>query len=183
MSRITLYERTTIRSGINVNGIAGGHSGKGIKGVIPTNAVAKLSFRLVPDQNPERIGRLFRDTSGPRHPAQVKCRYAESFLSYPASLIDRKHPAVRQLPGLRKRVWGRSRFLPLWRLDSGRQCVSGVAGNSNGVDGLRPARRRIHAPNEKFHLPNFYRGIETSIWYMTAVARDLASRQNFPAAR
>jgi hypothetical protein len=35
---------------------------------------------------------------------------------------------------------------------------------------------RIHAPNEKFHLPNFYRGIETSIWYMTILAKVLQQR-------
>ena len=60
-SGYTLYERTTIRPALTLNGIAGGHYGPGVKGVIPTSAVVKLSFRLVPDQNPERIGKLFRE--------------------------------------------------------------------------------------------------------------------------
>ena len=59
----SLYERTTLRPALTINGLVGGYQGPGGKGVIPTRALAKLSFRLVPDQDPSEIDRLFRDTS------------------------------------------------------------------------------------------------------------------------
>src|SRR5262249_15699339 len=49
----SLYERTTIRPALTVNGIVGGYQGEGAKAVIPNRAIAKLDFRLVPDQVPE----------------------------------------------------------------------------------------------------------------------------------
>src|SRR5579862_4487351 len=57
----TAYERTTMRPALTLNGISGGHSGPGGKGVVPATATAKLSFRLVPDQDPREIARLFRE--------------------------------------------------------------------------------------------------------------------------
>jgi len=55
----TLYERTTIRPALTVNGIVGGYQGPGSKGVIPARALAKLSFRLASDQEPQQVERLF----------------------------------------------------------------------------------------------------------------------------
>ena len=56
----SLYERTTVRPALSVNGISGGYQGPGVKAVIPARASAKLNFRLVPDQNPHEIDQLFR---------------------------------------------------------------------------------------------------------------------------
>ena len=56
----TLYERTTLRPALTVNGISGGYQGQGVKAVIPACATAKLNFRLVPDQDPTEIDELFR---------------------------------------------------------------------------------------------------------------------------
>jgi acetylornithine deacetylase/succinyl-diaminopimelate desuccinylase-like protein len=63
----TLYERTTLRPALTVNGISGGYQGQGVKAVIPAYATAKLNFRLVPDQDPTEIDELFR-----RHVARVR---------------------------------------------------------------------------------------------------------------
>src|SRR5262249_47240997 len=62
----TLHERTTIRPALTVNGLTGGYQGPGGKAVIPAVASAKLSFRLVPDQEPQEIAALVR-----RHLARV----------------------------------------------------------------------------------------------------------------
>src|SRR4029079_3050712 len=56
----TLYERATMRPALTINGLPGGYQGPGTKAVIPTHASAKLNFRLVPDQDPQQIDRLFR---------------------------------------------------------------------------------------------------------------------------
>jgi acetylornithine deacetylase/succinyl-diaminopimelate desuccinylase-like protein len=173
----TLYERTTIRPALTLNGIAGGHYGPGVKGVIPTSAVVKLSFRLVPDQNPERIGNLFRrhiDRITPRG-AQVSIKI---FSPIQPALVDRKHPAVQAAAVAYKKGFG---ALPVFLRSGGSIPVVNAFKESLGIPtvlmGFGLPDDRIHAPNEKFHLPNFYRGIETSVWYLTAAARALR-RQN-----
>jgi acetylornithine deacetylase/succinyl-diaminopimelate desuccinylase-like protein len=176
----TLYERTTIRPALTLNGIAGGHYGPGVKGVIPTSTVIKLSFRLVPDQNPERIGSLFR-----RHIAQITPRGAQVsvkvFSPIDPALVDRKHPAVQAAAFAYKKGFG---ALPVFLRSGGSIPVVNAFKESLGIPtvlmGFGLPDDRIHAPNEKFHLPNFYRGIETSVWYLIAAARALR-RQNLPA--
>ena len=64
----SLYERTTIRPALTINGISGGYQGAGSKAVIPARASAKLSFRLVPDQDPHEIEQLF-----PRERVPAEC--------------------------------------------------------------------------------------------------------------
>lgn len=173
----TLYERTTVRPALTLNGIAGGHYGPGVKGVIPTSAVVKLSFRLVPDQNPARIGNLFRrhiDRITPRG-AQVSVKV---FSPIQPALVDRKHPAVQAAAFAYKKGFG---ALPVFLRSGGSIPVVNAFKESLGIPtvlmGFGLPDDRIHAPNEKFHLPNFYRGIETSVWYLTAAARALR-RQN-----
>ncbi len=67
----SLYERTTLRPALTLNGMKSGYQGSGVKAVIPARAVAKLSFRLVPDQDPQEIERLFREYVARVSPATV----------------------------------------------------------------------------------------------------------------
>ncbi len=169
----TAYERTTIRPALTLNGIAGGHSGKGIKGVIPTTAVAKLSFRLVPDQDPAKIARLFREHLARTTPPEVKCSLRLEAPTSPV-VIDRKHPAVRTAALACEKGFG---VAPVFLRSGGSIPVASAFQEVLGIPvvlmGFGLPDDRIHGPNEKFHLPNFYRGIETSIWYMGAAARTL----------
>ena len=87
---------------LTLNGIAGGHYGPGVKGVIPASAVVKLSFRLVPDQDPERIGKLFRAHIARIAPPGVDVA-VKIFSPIQPALVDRKHPAVRPPPLLIKK--------------------------------------------------------------------------------
>jgi acetylornithine deacetylase/succinyl-diaminopimelate desuccinylase-like protein len=177
----TLYERTTIRPALTLNGIAGGHYGPGVKGVIPTIAVVKLSFRLVPDQTPERIGKLFREHITRITPpgAEVSVKV---FSPIQPALVDRKHPAVRTAVFAYKKAFG---ALPVFLRSGGSIPVVNAFKESIGIPtvlmGFGLPDDRIHAPNEKFHLPNFYRGIETSIWYLSAAA-NASRRSHFPEA-
>ncbi len=169
----TLYERTTIRPALTLNGIAGGHYGPGVKGVIPTRAVAKLSFRLVPDQDPERIGNLF-----PEHVARITPSAVETLVRtlspVQPALVDRNHPAVRTAGLAYKKGFG---AFPVFLRSGGSIPVVNAFKESLGIPtvlmGFGLPDDRIHAPNEKFHLPNFYRAIDTSIWYLAAAARTL----------
>lgn len=169
----TLYERTTMRPSLGINGMAGGHYGPGVKGVIPTRAVAKLSFRLVPDQDPEKIARLFREHIARITPAAVESS-VKTMSPVQAALVDRNHPAVRAAGFAYKKGFG---AYPVFLRSGGSIPVVNAFQEYLGIPavlmGFGLPDDRIHAPNEKFHLPNFYRGIETSIWYMAAVEKAL----------
>ena len=172
-SGYSLYERTTIRPALTLNGIQGGHGGPGVKGVIPTRAVVKLSFRLVPDQSPERITELFRE-----HIARVAPRGVEVSMKTMSpvnpALVDRNHPAVRTAAFAYRKTFGAD---PVFLRSGGSIPVVNAFKEFLGIPtvlmGFGLPDDRIHAPNEKFHLPNFYRGIETSITYLSVAARSL----------
>lgn len=169
----TSYERTTIRPALTLNGISGGHAGKGVKGVVPAKAIAKLSFRLVPDQDAVKIARLFREHLARICPAAVGCSVRLEAPTTPV-VIDREHPAVRTAAVAYKKAFGSA---PVFLRSGGSIPVASTFQEVLGVPvvlmGFGLPDDRIHGPNEKFHLPNFYRGIETSIWFMTLAARNL----------
>jgi len=169
----SLYERTTIRPSLTLNGMVGGHHGPGVKGVIPTHAIAKLSFRLVPNQDPEKIASLFREHLARITPDSVESSVRTLSPVRPA-VVDRNHPAVRAARFAYQKGFG---ALPVFLRSGGSIPVVSSFQEQLGIPtvlmGFGLPDDRMHAPNEKFHLPNFYRGIETSIWYMTAVAKVL----------
>lgn len=175
-SGYTLYERTTIRPALILNGITGGH--QGVKGVIPTQAMAKLSFRLVPDQDPKKIACLFREYIAQKVVPGVEAS-ARLFSPIRPAVIDRNHPAVRVASLAYEKSFG----APAVFLRSGGSIpVVSAFEQHLGIPtvllGFGLPDDHIHAPNEKFSLSNFSRGIAASIWYMALAARALR-----PAAR
>lgn len=166
------YERTTIRPALSINGIVGGYQGDGSKAVIPATAVAKLDFRLVPDQKPREIERLFRQHVARVTPPTVRST-VRILATAPAALVDRRHPALRAAVFAYRKGFGVSPVL----LRSGgtipvTHTFQRVLGVPTVLMGFALPEDRIHAPNEKFHLPNFFRGIQTCIWFLRAVAAE-----------
>lgn len=175
-SGYSLYERTTIRPSLGINGIVGGHYGPGVKGVIPTHAVAKLSFRLVPDQDPEKVARQFREHIARITPPEVASSVKTLSPVQPA-VVDRNHPAVRAAGFAYRKGFG---AYPVFLRSGGSIPVVNAFQQHLGIPavlmGFGLPDDRIHAPNEKFHLPNFYRGVETSIWYIAALQNALREK-------
>jgi acetylornithine deacetylase/succinyl-diaminopimelate desuccinylase-like protein len=165
----SLYERLTLRPALTVNGIAGGYQGAGGKGVIPAHAVAKISFRLVPDQDPREVDRLFR-----AHIARITPRTVYSSIrtlsgSKPA-LINPDHPAIRAAAFAYRKGFGAAPVL----LRSGGtipvlDTLQRVLRVPTVLMGFALPDDHMHAPNEKFHLPNFFNGIATCIWFLAAI--------------
>jgi acetylornithine deacetylase/succinyl-diaminopimelate desuccinylase-like protein len=167
----SLYELTTIRPDVGVNGIVGGHAGRGVKSIIPASALAKLSFRLVPDQDPEKISQLFHDYIAQVTPSTVRPTVRTMSPIQPA-LISRKHPAVRAARLAYKKAFG----VPAVFVRSGGSIpvvhtFQKVLGIPAVLMGFGLPDDHIHGPNEKFNLPIFYKAIETSIWYLTFASR------------
>ncbi len=170
-SGFSLYERTTIRPALTLNGMAGGHHGRGAKSIIPARAIAKLSFRLVPDQHPEKVAQLFRDHIARITPPAVRSS-VRTFSAIKPALVNRNHPAVRAAAFAYKKGFGSP---PVFLRSGGSIPVVTTFQEKLGVPvvlmGFGLPDDNIHAPNEKFHLPNFYNAIATSIWYLALAAK------------
>jgi len=166
-----LYERVTIRPALTLNGISGGYQGEGIKTVIPARALAKISLRLVPDQNPLEIEQLVQEHIRQVAPATVSVRMRTLGASNPA-LVNRNHPALRAASFAYQKGFGAR---PVFLRSGGSVPAASIFQKTLGIPtvlmGFALPDDHVHAPNEKFHLPNFFRGIETSIWYLAAAAK------------
>jgi acetylornithine deacetylase/succinyl-diaminopimelate desuccinylase-like protein len=167
-SGFSLYERTTSRPALTVNGITGGYQGSGGKSVIPARASVKLSFRLVPDQDPREIERLVRVHLAQVAPSGVKLTIRKNSEAQPA-LVELGHPAMRAASVAYRRGFG---VAPVALRSGGTIPVVDIL-HRRGVPtvlmGFALPDDRIHAPNEKFHLPTFHRGIATCIWFLAGL--------------
>lgn len=166
----TLYERITLRPALTINGITGGYQGPGGKSVIPSHAIAKLNFRLVPDQDPAEIDQLFRQYIARITAPAVKTIVRSEPGAKPA-LVNPGHAAIRTAAQAYRKAFGSA---PVFLRSGGTipivNSFQRVLGLPTVLMGFALPDDRMHAPNEKFHLPNFYRGIATSIWFLQMIA-------------
>jgi acetylornithine deacetylase/succinyl-diaminopimelate desuccinylase-like protein len=176
----SLYERTTIRPSLTVTGIVGGYSGPGVKSVIPARAVAKLNIRLVPDQEPMEIASLFREHIASITPSAIRSAIRIISSARPVQLSPR-HPAMRDAAFAYRKGFGAS---PVFLRSGGTipivSTFQEVLRIPTVLMGFGLPDDRIHAPNEKLHLPSFYKGIDTSIWFFSAIgARNREAERAF----
>lgn len=164
-SGYTAVERMGARPTLDVHGIVGGYMQPGRKTVLPAKAHAKISMRLVPDQDPQEIGELFRQYVQQIAPPTVKISL--SYEGAPASMTDWKMPAMQAAIAAYREVFGRE---PIFMREGGSIPVVGQFQTYLGVEtvlmGFGLHDDRIHSPNERFYLPNFFRGIDTSIRFL-----------------
>ncbi|MGF7140313.1 dipeptidase [Roseimarinus sediminis] len=157
----TTIERTGIRPSFDVCGIWGGYTGKGAKTVLPSKAYAKLSSRLVPDQDHHEISKLldwYLKSIAPRS-VKVKVEYLHGGQAYVCP-ID--HPAYLAAEKAMTQTFG-ARPLPV-RSGGSIPIVSTfeeILGIKTILMGFGLESDAIHSPNENFPLENFYKGIET----------------------
>ncbi len=168
----SLYERTTIRPALILNGISGGYEGPGPKSVIPAKASAKLSFRLVPDQDPREIGRLLRRHIAQVTPSSVRCQIRTGISACPV-LIDSRHRAIQAAVVAYERGFHSK---PVYLGSGGTIPVINTLQESMGIQpvlmGFALPSDGMHGPNEQFNLSNFDNGIQTSISFLAEMGRD-----------
>ena len=166
----TATERATARPTLDVNGMVSGFTGEGSKTVLPAKAMAKISMRLVPDQRPEMIRSSLETYLNSNAPPTVTWEL-EQLVSCPPAIVERDSDAVRAASRALATVWG---VEPVFTRQGGTVPVVGMMQELLGIDSLMLGfglpDDNLHAPNEKLHLPNFYRGVETYIRFMHEVA-------------
>ena len=167
----SLHERTTIRPAVTVNGLSGGYQGTGSKSVIPALARAKLGIRLVPNQDPSEVERLLRQHLAQATPPTIRTE-VQTRSRVPPQLFDAAHPVVDAVTAACLRGFGAR---PAVLLSGGTIPAAGMLQRTLGIPvillGLALPDDRAHAPNERFHLPNLWQGIDTGIWFLLEAAR------------
>lgn len=156
----TSNERIGARPTLEVNGLLSGFTGEGVKTVLPARAMAKISMRLVPDQDPEQVHQQLRQYLEKHAPPTVRWELRKLAGGSP-SVTDISMPGVKALYRALEDTWG---VRPLYRREGGSVPVTAQMCQLLGIDsvltGFGLPDDNLHAPNEKLHLPTFYRGIE-----------------------
>jgi len=154
------------RPTLEVHGIRGGFTGEGAKTVIPARALAKLSMRLVADQRPEEATGQLKAAVARVCPRGVKAEF-ESIHGAAPSLVNPDNPFIRAAASAMGEVFGGE---TVYIRSGGSIPIVGSFDQHLGIPsvlmGFGLPDDNLHAPNEKFHLPNFYRGIQAVARYL-----------------
>jgi Peptidase family M20/M25/M40. len=158
-------ERIAARPTLEINGIFGGFTGEGIKTIIPSKAVAKITCRLVPDQKPQKIYELLVRHVEAHKPKGVEVSY-HPYDSGPPFLTPLDHPVIQAAGKAYETVYG----VPVTYIRSGGS-IPIVAEFQQQLKipivlmGFGLPNENYHAPNEHFHLENFEKGLEVLCQY------------------
>lgn len=151
-------EMVWARPTCDVNGIVGGYTGEGTKTVLPSKASAKISFRLVGKQNPERISQAFRAFVKARLPADVRAEFVPHGSS-PAIGLPMRGEALRRARRALEAEWGKP---PVLVGSGGSIPIVGAFKRELGMDSLMVGfgleDDAIHSPNEKYERTSFHKG-------------------------
>jgi len=166
----TPVERIGARPTLEVNGMWGGVINEGFKTVIPAEARVKISCRLVSNQDPDKIARLFTEYVTQIAPPTVSVEVIPLF-GIRAVSVDPDSPAMRAAGRAYEKGFGAA---PVFKREGGGIPI--VLAFREVLDaqvvflGFGLPDDNAHAPNEKIHLPNFYRGIRTVIHFFDELA-------------
>ena len=177
------FEAIRFQPTLEFNGIGGGYQGEGTKTVIPSRAFAKISCRLVPNQEPSRIKQLVIEAIRARAPGGVKLEFVDQHQGDPYIVVPPGRPNTppRQSPVLARafratdaavsEVWGRP---PLYLREGGSVPIIADIKRMTGLDsvmfGLFLPEDNLHAPNESFNLDVMRKGTATIAKILAAVA-------------
>ena len=165
-----VLEQITTRPTAEFNGIVGGYTGEGAKTVIAGEASAKVSFRLVGSQDPEKIRDAFRKFVRDRIPADCKVEF-ENFGLAPALQLSFDNPALNKARTALSEEWGKKAVT----VGAGGS-IPIVADFKNVLNmdsllvGFALDDDRVHSPNEKFDLKCFHKGIRSWARILAALA-------------
>ena len=166
-----LIEQIATRPTCEINGIIGGYTGEGAKTVIPGQATAKVSFRLVGEQDPEKIREAFRAFVRARLPADCKVEF-DNFGGAPATATAVTTIRRWPRPARRSRRNGARRRSRSARAARSRSSAisSACSAWTRFMVGFALDDDRVHSPNEKYDLTSFHKGTRSWARILAALA-------------
>jgi acetylornithine deacetylase/succinyl-diaminopimelate desuccinylase-like protein len=157
----TVLERVWARPTLEVHGIAGGFTGAGAKTVIPSKAVAKVSFRLVPNQDPDEVVAAFRKWVAENAPAGIQAE-VRVLSGGPAIVVDPDSTSIQIAAKAFADMLGRP---TVFTRSGGSIPIVGDFAKHLGIPtilmGFGLPDDGLHSPNEKYRVSNYYLGIMT----------------------
>ena len=167
----SVLERTWARPTFEVHGIGGGFTGAGSKTVIPAKVVAKVSFRLVPRQHPEKIIEAFRAFVKKNTPKGIKTEVRVLGAS-PACMVNPDHPAVRVAAKAFSDIFSAP---TVFTRSGGSIPIVGDFATHLKIPtilmGFGLPDDGLHSPNEKYNIENYYKGIMTVAHFFEEYAK------------
>jgi acetylornithine deacetylase/succinyl-diaminopimelate desuccinylase-like protein len=165
-----LIEQITTQPTAEINGIVGGYTGEGAKTVIPGEAKAKVSFRLVGKQDAEKIRDAFRAFVRARLPSDCQVKFGNFGVAPPIQL-SYDNPALAKARDALAAEWGRKAVT----VGAGGSIpivadFKKVLGMDSLLVGFALDDDRVHSPNEKFDLTSFHKGIRSWARILDALA-------------
>ena len=164
-------ERVWARPTLEINGIWGGFTGEGSKTVLPSRASAKISCRLVPNQDPERIAGLLEERLRALCPATVEMEITRMAGGRPA-LTPLDHPVVQSAARAMERAFQKQ---PAFIRSGGSIPVVASLQELLGIPvvlmGFSLPDDHAHAPDERLDLGNYFGGIQAAAYLMQEIAR------------
>ncbi len=162
----TPSERIGARPTLEVNGLLSGWTGKGSKTVLPAYAMAKISCRLVPDQTPEEVVKQMKAYLKANAPKDIRWELEE--LNHSGwAITDVNSLGVQAMANALESTWGKR---PLFRREGGSIGVvvhlQEYVGVESVLTGFGLPDDQIHSPNERLHLPTWYKGIDSLVHFI-----------------
>ena len=169
------YERTTLRPALTVTGLAAGYTGPGTQSAVPARAHARLSLRLVPDQDPEQARSAVCARLRALAPAGLTLRVRPGSASAPTS-IDRLDPAFGVAARALRDAFGRE---PVFLRSGGSIAIVGTLQRLFGIPvvlmGFALPSDGMHAPNERVNLPTLHRGTAACARFLELIGTEFSS--------
>jgi len=160
-TQYSIFERTWARPTFEVHGIAGGFTGAGAKTVIPAKAVAKVSLRLVPKQDPQKIVAAVKSWVEKNRPKGIQCE-VRVLSAGPGLMVNPDHPAIRVAAKAFSDIFGKP---TVFTRSGGSIPIVGDFATHLGIPtilmGFGLPDDGLHSPNEKYNIRNYFDGIRT----------------------
>ena len=166
----TSVERMGARPTLEVHGLLSGFTGAGTKTVLPAWAMAKISCRLVPDQDPDEVYQQFVSFLQTHAPATIRWE-VDKFAGSRASISERSSSGIQAYSQAMETVWGKP---PVFKREGG--SVPAVTqfqkylGAESINTGFAMPGDNMHSPNEMLHLPTLWKGLDAFIHFFFNLA-------------
>jgi len=162
----SVVERVGGRPTLEINGLLSGFTGVGSKTVLPAQSMAKISTRLVPDQDPEEVYTQLLEFLSENMPSTVRWEVTK-MAGGPPSITNPNLPETKSMSRAMEKVWG---IAPVLKREGGSIPVVSDMQEILGVEsvlvGFGMPEDSIHSPNESQHIPTFHKGIESVIHFL-----------------
>ncbi|TQS76579.1 dipeptidase [Ornithinibacillus gellani] len=166
----TAKEHTMARPTFEVNGVFGGYQGEGTKTIIPTSATAKITCRLVPGQDPDRIQQLLEQHVQQVAPKGVTVHVKKEKLSSKAYKVEPNHPLIKKAAESYTEAFGKETlFIRMGGSIPVVEWIEDIYQIPIVLLGFGTPEDRLHSPNESFPLDSYDKGMETLVHYWTKI--------------